>query len=128
MKKELSLLTSVKNKWSEKMKKKNLWLMLFSLMAMPILSACTDNDRETSAACSGDEQDKNEEIKMEGGSAEGMMDSNSMDEEHMDSMMNGASMDNEHMDLDEIVSLTDSTAENELIIPTVLKSNSEEKT
>ncbi len=110
------------------MNKKNLWLSLLSLMTVFILSACTDDERETSAASSDDEQNTHEDMNMEGESMEGMMDSNSMGEEHMDSMMNDDSMDNEHMDHDEIISLTDSTGENELIIPPVLKSDNQEQT
>ena len=96
------------------MNKRNLWLSLLSLMTVFILSACTDDERETSATSSDDEQNTHEDMNME--------------EESMEDMMDSDSMDNEHMDHDEIVSLTDSTGENELIIPPVLKSNNEEKT
>jgi len=96
------------------MNRKNLWLSLLSLMIVFILSACTGNEGEASAGGSGSEQDSSEEMNMNNESMEGMMDS--------------GSMSNEHMDHDDIVSLIDSTGENELNIPPVLKSDSEKKT
>ncbi|MEK4757593.1 multicopper oxidase domain-containing protein [Macrococcus sp. FSL W8-0367] len=108
------------------MRKKKLLISLFSLMMVIVLSACTSNDEEASVEDTNHGKHSNEEMNMnednEGSMKENMNGSSSEGE------MNNGSMGNGHMDHDDVVELIDSTGENELSIPPVLKSDSNKGT
>lgn len=104
------------------MRKKNLLISLFSLMMVIVLSACTSNDGEASVEDTSNEKNSNEEMNMNEDN-EGSMEEN-MNGSSSEGEMNNGSMGNGHMDHDDVVGLIDSTGENELSIPSVLKSDS----
>ena len=108
------------------MRKKNLLISLFSLMMVIVLSACTSNDGEASVEDTSNEKNSNEEMNMNEDN-EGSMEEN-MNGSSSEGEMNNGSMGNGHMDHDDVVSLIDSTGENELNIPRVLKSDSNKGT
>ncbi|MDY0407181.1 hypothetical protein P5G51_019250 [Virgibacillus sp. 179-BFC.A HS] len=100
------------------MKRKILIIGFIFLLSALVLSACAGSDEKTSEENADTEEssknmDKNEE------------DSDSM-EEGMDHSKMNDDMEG-HMDHDEVVSLNDSTGENELKMPPVLESDSKEE-
>src|SRR5699024_1347234 len=100
------------------MKRKILLIGLISLLTALVLSACSGNVDSTSEENSDMEQQSGENMDMneEESSIVEVMDHSTMNDE-----IEG------HMDHDEVVSLNDSTGENELKIPSVLESDNEEE-
>ncbi|GAA0316549.1 multicopper oxidase domain-containing protein [Oceanobacillus oncorhynchi subsp. oncorhynchi] len=92
------------------MKRKLLLISLISLLTALVLSACAGNVEST--------PEENSDMEQESDSMEEGMDHSSMDD---DAMADG------HMSHDEVVSLNDSTGENELKIPPLLESDNEEE-
>ncbi|WP_088051910.1 multicopper oxidase family protein [Virgibacillus dakarensis] len=93
------------------MKRKILLIGLIFLLSALVLSACAGNDETTSGANADTEESSKNMNK---------------NEEKSDSMEGMEGMEG-HMSHDEVVSLNDSTGENELKMPPVLESDSEEE-
>ncbi|MFA7746137.1 multicopper oxidase family protein [Salinicoccus roseus] len=95
-------------------------------MAVVVLSACTNNAGKASVENNDDGKTTNGGMNMERHDESFM--GESMNDHSMEEEMDGASMDNGHMDHDNVVSLNDSTGKDELGIPPLLQSGSDEKT
>src|SRR5699024_10962459 len=108
------------------MRKKNLLISLFSLMMVIVLSACTSNNGEESVEDTSNEKNSNEEMNTNQ-SNEVSMEEN-MNVSSSEGEINNGCMSNSHMNHDDVVGLIDSTGENELSIPSVLKSDSNKRT
>lgn len=107
------------------MRRNKFLISMFFLAVVALLSACTNNAGEASAENSDNGKNENGGMDMEGHDESSMdesMDDHSMEEEMEDESMDG------HMDHDNVVSLNDSTGENELGIPPLLQSESDAET
>lgn len=94
-------------------------------MMVIVLSACTSNDEEASVEDTNHGKHSNEEMNMNEDN-EGSMEEN-MNGSSSEGEMNNGSMGNGHMDHDDVVSLIDSTGENELNIPLYSKATATKK-